>query len=511
MRGITGLTEAPGEANNPKILEMARKIVDVFGDMESYCDQYIADSTAWCGLACAYAMAMAGIRPPFGETDTEKFLWALAWSGDDQYQPIDDPVPGCVVVMTRSGGGHVTLYERTEGSNYICLGGNQSDMVNESSYPINGVVGLYWPKDGGEMPRRELAEGDEGADVMEVQSILGLNDDGDFGPVTKAGVQGYQTAVGLNADGVVGQSTWAALDRLDARVKAGTDGLQTKTKDKIIAIAERSTIARYYWSGRGVAPIGYITGMALTFGLAVSLLKISDLAALEMSKAATGKNSSNDALDWYADIFSDMDMDNSIAGLDTLRHLFCLLLGLGMRESAGNHWCGRDQSASNTDAMTCEAGLFQTSWNINSCNDNIPELFEVYWGDPNGFLYEFNDGSADPLISADLKNYGHGAGARYQWLAKYSPAFAALMTAIGLRNLRQHWGPINRHEAAVTEEADIMFRQVQQVIMAGTIDPTPPMPPDLPHLPVVGVALTISEGVNVSISINGENVIIDES
>jgi len=497
MRGITGLTETPGDADNPKIIQMAEKIAETYPEMKEYCDQYTHDSIAWCGLCAAYCMTMAGIRPPFGETDTDKFLWALSWEADPQYQLLDNPVVGCVVVMTRSGGGHVTFFESEDGSNYKCRGGNQGDMVNVSSYAKDTVVGLMWPRAGGEMPRRELSEGDEGEDVAEVQAALGLPDDGDFGPLTKAGVQGYQSAVGLDADGVVGAATWEALDELDRRVQAGGDLLPAETEDEIIAIAERSPIAQYSWSGRGIAPIGYITGMALTFALAVQAYGAGDPAALEMGKAASGDDPDHDALDWYADQFDDAEMDNSKDGLVTLRHLFVLLLGLGPRESSGNHWCGRDQSASNTDSDTCEAGLFQTSWNIRSCSDTLPPLLAAFWEDPNGFLEQFNREAANPPSNADLKNYGDGDGVRYQWLAKYSPAFAAFVTAVGLRNLRQHWGPINRHEAALVEEADELFKQVQQVLDEGGVDPGPgPDPGPDPRPPRPGFKPTVTVAVD---------------
>jgi hypothetical protein len=53
MRTITGTTEAPGEADNPKILAAADYIGQKYQEMESYCDQYTHDSIAWCGLTVA--------------------------------------------------------------------------------------------------------------------------------------------------------------------------------------------------------------------------------------------------------------------------------------------------------------------------------------------------------------------------------------------------------------------------------------------------------------------------
>jgi len=53
--------------------------------------------------------------------------------------------------------------------------------------------------------------GDRGSDVAEVQTILGLDADGRFGPNTQNAVEEFQVAHNLNPDGIVGPKTWAAL------------------------------------------------------------------------------------------------------------------------------------------------------------------------------------------------------------------------------------------------------------------------------------------------------------
>lgn len=147
-----------------------------------------------------------------------------------------------------------------------------------------------------------------------------------------------------------------------------TDGL-----DKIIEVAANSQIARYHWLDRGVAPKGYIKGMAVVYAKVYCQLKAANPFAKEMAKANTG-NSDKDALAHYAQKFRDLGMNNSVAGVDTLRHLFVLLIGLGMRESSGKYCEGRDRSASNTTAETAEAGLFQTSYNARSASPLLPQL-----------------------------------------------------------------------------------------------------------------------------------------
>jgi hypothetical protein len=109
--------------------------------------------------------------------------------------------------------------------------------------------------------------------------------------------------------------------------------------------------------------------------------------------------------------------------------------------------------------------MFQTSWNIRSCNSTITPLLEEYWDNPCGFRKQFQDGVSPD--SNDLDNYGSGGGAQYQFLSKYAPAFHALVTAIGLRNLRQHWGPINRREVEVKRDADEMLMAVQIIVEEG--------------------------------------------
>jgi uncharacterized protein (TIGR02594 family) len=464
MRRMTGIQEASGSADNPKILAMRDIIAEKFPEQRSYCNQYKHDETPWCGLAAASAMAEAGISGPFGPTDTDKWMWALAWSTSPLYQKLSEPKQGCVVVMKRSGGGHVTLFEEKSGTKIKCRGGNQSNAVNVQTYDTSGVIGYYWPKAAGEIPvaREELEEGDSGEDVKQVQRILAIPVDGEFGPTTEGAVKGYQSAMGLSADGVVGEMTWAALDELDAKMKKGTSGL-TPEEDGAIndVVAAATTVLNYNWNDRGKAPVGYLRGMAKVYGLAVHLQELHDTAVGVMAKADTHVD--KDAFTWLKGTFDEAMLDNDIPGLACIRHTFVLLIGLGMRESSGNHWEGRDTSASNTAPDTAEAGLFQTSWDIRPASPEFQKLFDSYWTDPQGFVETFNVG-VSPSASK-LANAGNGAaGTKYQWLAKYCPAFAVLMTGVGVRVQCKHWGPIQRDEVEILPEVDQMLQEVERVI-----------------------------------------------
>jgi uncharacterized protein (TIGR02594 family) len=222
MRTITGLSEKPGTADEPKILAMAEYIAKQFPEMAKYCAQYVHDSIPWCGLCEAYTMARSGIRPPFGKTDTDKFLWARAWADDPDYPKLPKPKLGCVVVLTRSGGGHVTTYESDAGSNIKCRGGNQSDAVTLASYPKSSVVAYVWPKDSiAPSPEPEpeptpevlpvLRKGSTGPSVSYMQSLIPKWIDGDFGSTTESLLKEFQRSKKLIVDGICGPDTWKAL------------------------------------------------------------------------------------------------------------------------------------------------------------------------------------------------------------------------------------------------------------------------------------------------------------
>lgn len=203
--------------------------------------------------------------------------------------------------------------------------------------------------------------------------------------------------------------------------------------------------------------------MALVFARVLCKLKAGDAAVVEMAKANTGDNG-RDVLAWYDSKFSAIGMKNNTSGADTLRHLFALLIGLGMRESSGRYCEGRDRSASNTTADSAEAGLFQTSFNARTASPLLPMVFVEYSAKPAGFVDTFREGVR--CKAADLQNFGSGPGRDFQQLSKESPAFAAEFAAVGLRNIRKHWGPINTRAAEVVRDCDAMLMQVQALVDA---------------------------------------------
>lgn len=233
--------------------------------------------------------------------------------------------------------------------------------------------------------------------------------------------------------------------------------------DKISDAARGSPVVQIDWPDRGRAPLGYVEGMALVFGRLCCKLSADDAAVAEMAKAATA-DASVDALAHYAQQYAALGMNNSTDGVDTLRHLLVLMIGLGMRESSGRHCEGRDMSAENDSAETAEAGLFQTSWNARTAHESLVPIFVAYRGNPSGFVETFKKGVS--CSETSWKNWGEGDGFEFQQLSKKSPAFAVEFAAVGLRWRRRHWGPINTKAAELRRECDDLMREVQAIVAA---------------------------------------------
>lgn len=122
-------TFAPG-ASNPRITEY-----HAHTNIRGY-----DDKASWCSSFVNWALAQAGIQ---GTGSALARSW-LAWG-----EPLSEPVPGCIVVLSREdpGGwkGHVGFFLRADAQLIHLLGGNQLEQVREHFYPLSSVLGYRWP------------------------------------------------------------------------------------------------------------------------------------------------------------------------------------------------------------------------------------------------------------------------------------------------------------------------------------------------------------------------------
>jgi peptidoglycan hydrolase-like protein with peptidoglycan-binding domain len=335
-----------------------------------------------------------------------------------------------------------------------------------------------WPDRPESIPvqdRPTLRQGDEGQHVLDMQRMIPRftgEFDGNFGPTTNENVIRYQTTRGLDADGICGQATWESLYRhaLPVPPPPPPPGALTPHDQAVIMkMAAESQIADYSWRDRGVGPAGWIMGLSLAFAQSYLKLKQGHPAVERIARANT--HDDDDVCQVYRDEFDELDMSNEIGGPDVLRHIYAFLIGMAMRESSGQHCCGRDQSADNYDETTCEAGMFQQSYNSFSCDSTLDPLMDEYSeGLSPGYLEAFSTGVS--CSSDDWQNFGDPDSRGYEWqaLAKNAPAFSAEACAVGLRVLKDHWGPVKRKEVELRRDADDLLKAVQ--LYVDSIEPT---------------------------------------
>lgn len=128
---LYGLAAIPGTKHNEHILLMFHSAG--FDWVEN-------DETPWCSAFMNYVAIKAG----YEGTDS---LLARSWMdwGYPVQAPSESPQLGDVVVFWRKSPnsiyGHVGLYINETKSRVLCLGGNQSQQVQISSYPKSRVLG----------------------------------------------------------------------------------------------------------------------------------------------------------------------------------------------------------------------------------------------------------------------------------------------------------------------------------------------------------------------------------
>jgi uncharacterized protein (TIGR02594 family) len=138
--GELGVTQFPAGQSNPRITEYHQGTnIHGYDDKASWCSSFVD----WC-------LAQSGA------TGTGS---ALARSWLEWGQSLEEPVVGCIVVLSRDDPkgwrGHVGFFLREEGALVHLLGGNQLGQVREHLYPKTSVLGYRWPATADSPLRRE--------------------------------------------------------------------------------------------------------------------------------------------------------------------------------------------------------------------------------------------------------------------------------------------------------------------------------------------------------------------
>lgn len=124
-----GVKEIAGSQHNPTIVQYSKDIG--YGGI-------VDDETAWCSIFMNWCALKAGL-------ERSKKLNAKSWLkvGEE----VTEPVAGDVVIFWResphSWKGHVAIYinHNEAGNRVYCLGGNQNNRVQISTYPNVRVKG----------------------------------------------------------------------------------------------------------------------------------------------------------------------------------------------------------------------------------------------------------------------------------------------------------------------------------------------------------------------------------
>lgn len=126
-KSLIGISEIKGAKHHPEILQFWRDIKR--GGIKD-------DETPWCAAFVGACLERAGIKSSRFESAKSYLEWG---------EKLNAPAVGCVVVFTRTGGGHVgfVIGQDAKG-NLQVLGGNQSDQVNVRTFGRDRVTGYRW-------------------------------------------------------------------------------------------------------------------------------------------------------------------------------------------------------------------------------------------------------------------------------------------------------------------------------------------------------------------------------
>lgn len=251
---------------------------------------------------------------------------------------------------------------------------------------------------------------------------------------------------------------------------SSTLALAQTPRDKVGSIALGSSCAKVNWDKRGPAPDAYLKGMVLVYARSLCHINRPDVALVSSGRHPSHTAfEGSDALTFYDSRFSSTGMSNDKTGQDTLRHVYTMLISLGMQESSGMLCAGRDKSEGFGTADSAEAGLLQTSWGVHRKSTTLTDLFKHYQADRSACLLDAFNTPPMHCTSWDAQTWGKGEGADWQKLTKACPAFAVEYGAVVTRvsgGVCGEFGPIRKTVVEIRPECDNMLSKVQSYVQS---------------------------------------------
>ena len=221
-RGYIGLTEGPGPADNPKILEMYASVGH---------DWVEHDAVAWCAAFVGHCLETAGIRSTRKLTARSYLDWGVSVEVTDAQQ-------GDIGVIPRGNSswqGHVFFIDRIEGAWVWGLGGNQDDAVNVKRYPVSKLLGVR--RAGNVAPRVEMSV----QDVQRRLKSLGYHEvgqiDGQIGPRTRAAILAFRQDNDLALAPIIDVALTEALEAASLREITPERASGVPTESRILTAA----------------------------------------------------------------------------------------------------------------------------------------------------------------------------------------------------------------------------------------------------------------------------------
>jgi uncharacterized protein (TIGR02594 family) len=136
-RGEIGQKEAPGTADNPRIVEYLRTT--------NLDKKYWHDATAHCAAFVCWVLEQEKLPNP---------RYAKARNFLHYGSALTEPRLGCLVILWRTtkdaprgqvGDGHIGFYVKSSAERLLLLGANQHNEVCEQYYPAIRLLEYRWP------------------------------------------------------------------------------------------------------------------------------------------------------------------------------------------------------------------------------------------------------------------------------------------------------------------------------------------------------------------------------